>query len=137
MCYHLIIWVPSKINWSVMSLLIYSILKSIIALKQVVFLNSLFILHFPSMGLWYVVNLFGMFIALIPQLCITRFHWSLCYPLTYTYSTSIAIFRLILLINITTEHTLHFTQRSKRFHKSITHNSIVIASSYCKGRLIC
>ena len=81
-------------------------------------------------GLW--INLFGMFVFLISQSCLTRFQWNLCYPLPYAYSTSIAIFRLILLLNITPEHTLH-----SRVKDSITHNSTVILSSNFLGRLIC
>ena len=66
-------------------------------------------------SLW--INLFGILVSLISQPCLTRFQWNLCYPLSYAYSTSIAIFRLTLLLDITAEHTLH-----SRVKDSITQN---------------
>ena len=54
------------------------------------------------------------------------------YAYDYAYSTSTAIFRLILLFNITPQCTLH-----SRVKDSITHNSTVILFSKLLGRLIC
>ena len=70
-------------------------------------------------SLWF--NLFGILVFLMSQPYPTRFTWNLSYPLHYAYSKSTAIFRLILLLNITTENTLH-----SRVKDPITHNSIVI-----------
>ena len=52
--------------------------------------------------------------------------------LPYAYSTSTAIFRVILSLNIITKHTLH-----SRVKDVITHNSTVIWSSNFNVRLIC
>ena len=51
-------------------------------------------------------------------------------PLPYAYFVSTAIFRLILLLNITPEHTLH-----SRINDSITHNSTVICLQILKEDL--
>ena len=78
-------------------------------------------------GLW-----FGIIVFSICQPCLTIFQWNLRYFLLYAYSTSTAIFRLILLFNVTPQHTLH--SKVKDF---ITQNSTVILSSKFLGRLIC
>ena len=52
--------------------------------------------------------------------------------LPYAYSTSTSIFRIILLLDIIPERTLH-----SRVKYSITHNAIVILSSNFNGRLVC
>ena len=95
------------------------------------FSNSLFSSHTLAWAccLWF--NLFGMLVFLISQPYLTRFQWNLCYTLPYAYSTSTTSFRLILLPNIITEHTLHST-----VNNSITHNSIIIWSSNFNCRLI-
>ena len=66
-------------------------------------------------SLWF--NLFGMLVFLISQPCLTRFHWNLRHPLPYAYSTSLAIFRLILLCSVIADHNLH-----SRAKFSITQN---------------
>ena len=78
------------------------------------------------------INLFSIFVFLVSQSCLTRFQWNWYYLLPYAYSTSTAIFRIILSLSIIPEHTLH-----SRVKDSITHNSIVIWSSNFNGRLIC
>ena len=52
-------------------------------------------------------------------------------PFATSMSTSIAIFRLILLCSITPQHSLR-----SRVKDSITHNSTVILSSNFNGRLV-
>ena len=56
------------------------------------FLHTPFGPHEWACGLW--INLFGILVSLISQLCLTRFQLNLCYPFPYAYSTSTAIFRL-------------------------------------------
>ena len=72
-------------------------------------------------GLIYLVYLFFLYLSLtqldFSETCIS-------FSLPYAYSTSTAIFRLILLRNITPQRTLHSSVKD-----SITHNSTVIWSS--------
>ena len=81
-------------------------------------------------GLW--ISLFSILVFLVSQPCLTRFQKNWYYLLPYAYSTSTAIFRIILPLNIIPEHTLH-----SRVKDSITHNSTVIWSSNFNRRLIC
>ena len=88
---------------------------------QLLFSNSnLFSSHTlwpPWMGLRFVDSFIGILVSLVSQPCLTRFWWNLYFPFPYAYSTSTAIFRLILLLNVTAEHTLH-----SRVKDSITQN---------------
>ena len=79
--------------------------------------SFIFFAH-PLHGLRFVVCII---IFLISQLYPTRFQWNLSYPLHYTYSTSTAIFRLILVCNITPQHTLN-----SRVKDSITQPSFCL-----------
>ena len=88
--------------------------------------NSFYFLHTPLQGLavcglTYSVCLLFLYVSHAPLDAV-----KLVLPLPNAYYTIAAIFRLILLLNITPEHNLH--SRVKDF---ITHNSIII------GRLVC
>ena len=72
-------------------------------------------------SLWF--KFFSMLTFLISQPCLIRFWWNWYYLLPYAYITSIAIFRLILLLNMAPEHTSH-----SKVNDSITHNLTVIFS---------
>ena len=78
------------------------------------------------------INLFSIFVFLVSQPCLTRFQRNWYYLLPYAYSTSTAIFRIILSLSIIPEHTLH-----SRVKDSIIHNSTVMWFSNFNGRLIC
>ena len=80
-------------------------------------------------SLWF--NLFGMLVFLISQPYTHVLQRNLYYPLPYAYSTNTAIYRLIVLHNVTAEHTSH-----TRVKDSVTHKSTIILSSNFKGRLI-
>ena len=95
------------------------------------FLLILFLFYFLRTPLVVCGLIYSVLVFLISQPYATRFQWNLSYPLYYAYSTSTGIFRVILLLDITPEHTLH-----SRVKSSITHNSIVIWSSKFNGRLI-
>ena len=80
-------------------------------------------------GLIYLVYLFSSYLS--HTLLDFSKTWTTLY-IMHSSSTSIAIFRLILSIEIAPQRTLH-----SRVKDSITHNSIVILSSNFNGRLVC
>ena len=70
---------------------------------------------FAVCGLTYLVCLFSHILIIPYQISV-----KLQYSFLYAYSISVAIFKLILLLNIPPQHTLH-----SRVKDSITHNSII------------
>ena len=87
-------------------------------------LNSRFFLYFLRTPLqwltWACILQFKLFILLvflISQPCLRIFQPNLCYYLSYVSCTSYKIYKLKLLHNLTTEHTLH-----SRVKLSIAHD---------------
>ena len=80
---------------------------------------------------WVYVLLHSMLVSFISLSLLNKFQYNLYYSLPYACSTSTAIFRLILSLKDTPEHTLH-----SRVKDTITHISTIIYSSNFKERLL-
>ena len=75
--------------------------KLIFLIKKQWAVFFIFIVH-SCMALWFLwCNVFSMLVFLIAKLFLTRLQWNLFCLLPYVYSTSLAIFRLELLHNLT------------------------------------
>ena len=92
----------------------------------------IFLFHTLAWACVFHLKFQSLLVSFISQLLLNRFQYNLYYCLLYGCSTSTTIFRLIWLLKVTPEYTLHGIVKD-----SITQNSIVIFSLNFKEKLIC
>lgn len=94
--------------WSVPPFFFYSPLGQSFTTKYFVFSNSFHFLRTPLCELvCYTLHYQVIFVSVISQSLLNRYQCNLYYRLSYTCCTNTAIFRLILLVNIAPEYTVH------------------------------
>ena len=97
----------------------------------IVFSSDLFSSHTLAWTCVLNLRLQLLLVSFISQSLLSRFRYNLYYSLSYAFSTSTAIFRFIVSLEVTPENLLH-----SRVKHSITHISVVICSSNFKGGLL-